>query len=632
MAIDEDMRKKLAGHVGASIAGAGGWENLPLPERVRQTFERGVTRAELDLGDAYGKKIMPGHVPDVQLLHTKQLGEEFGAKFSVHFPYQVELSSPSRFQQAEAAALIKQTVHYAAGVGAKMMVLHPTAVYEGAFADPYTGALQNVPMHMLCKDKKEFEEFCTIHKVREGSAVKQQLNYEWQNFFAAQSAVMQQQHAAAAPIFKQQFAQDATFIRPAMRIAELMKRGGGDFTTLKAAAEAEISKFANSPDPDISNIGRQALARFQQDPKRMIESYQRQVQSVKSKNEDPVEVLKKWNWGSWARATLCVGGSLNPDGTMAKTIKDNPSDDESLSEQERNFRDALARDRLTDLSGDADKVVKNLKDTFDMALSDSETIRIIKEKGLKLTLENLYGMNVETGWMQGAAFYTRPEHIAKAMAALREVAKKHGLSDENIGFTFDTEHATLGYGDPMKFVDELQKDGVKIDHAHVVGGSGASAAHIFSHKGLGSMDDEILRAHPGLLERLVDMGVPLTIEPGSGGIGDVEDALKTFATGGVPAEALMGREYPQGLEMQGYAQVDQGSLQERYDLNQGFVNKADMYSLQPSMGQPFRATFGSLLSPSLYSGGALHKEGQAAFWSSNQPLLYSSKSDKDQEQ
>ena len=629
MAVDEDQRKKFAGRLGASIAGAGGWENLPLPERVRQTFERGVTRAELDLGDAYGKKIMPGHVPEVQLKSTKKIGQEFGAEFSVHFPYQVELSSPSGFQQAEAAALIKQTVSYAAGVGAKMIVMHPTAVYQGAFADPYTGSLQNVPMHMLCRDKREFAEFCKIHNVREGSAVKKQLEYEWENFFAAQSAVMQQQHAAAAPIFKQQFAQDGTFLRPAAKIAELMARGTGDPTTLKAAAESEIAKFANSPDPDISAIGKQALARFQQNPQGMIENYKNQIRSLQSKNRNPAESLNKWNHGSWARATLCVGGSLNEDGTVAKTIKDNPQDEFALSEQEDNFRNALARNRITDLSADEDNVIRNLKETFDMALGDPETIRLVKEHGMKLTLENLYGMNVETGWMQGAAFYTRPEHIAKAITAVREVARKHGLSDENIGLTFDTEHATLGYGDPMKFIDELKRRGIKIDHAHIVGGSASGAAHVFSHKGLGSVEDEVLRAHPGLLERLVDMGVPMTIEPGSGGIRDIEDALHTFATGGVAPQALMGREYPDALAGLGYVQTDTAELQTRYDLHQGFVDKAGMYALQPSMAQPFKASFGSLLSPSLYSGGALHKDNTPAIWSSSQPLLYSSKTDKD---
>lgn len=634
MAEPEPIKKKEEGRGGtwgASIPAAGGWENLPLPERIRGTFDRGVTRAEIDLADAYQKGIMPGHIPDVQKRIGRQIGAEFGGKFSVHAPYQVEFSSPSSFQQAEAAEILKQTVKYAKDMQAKLITIHPTTVMGSGFQDPFTGALQAVPGYMLCKNKEEFDDYCRIHNIRPGTTIYQQVEQYWRMFFNSQSAVMTQQHAAAAPIFAAQFGSSGAWIDSRKKIAELEDRGIHDEAAMEANVEAVLTKFASSQNQQVRERAAGILAQFRHNPTGFVnmlkESVAEDRQDAAKKGTNVEKMYDEWKKDVWARATLCVGGSLNPDGTPASTMKES---EWQLSEQEKNFREALAGNRVIDIPQEEHRIIDNLKDTLERAFTDPEVVKLLKENKITLSFENLYGMNPETGWMNGFAYYTRPEHIVAAVRAAREVARKYGIPEDRIGTTFDTEHAAIGYGDPSKFIDELQKQGIKITHAHVVGGSASGSAPIFGHKGIGSAEDEILRKHPDLLKKLVESGVPMTLEPGMGGIKDVEAGLETMMTG-TPTEAMLAANYaPEQVRQLGYT-GEPSYYAAAYNQYQGFANKAGFYSFGAHVAEPFRTTFGPVASPTLYSGGIAHRDQPSLIWPSQQPISYRSRQQADED-
>lgn len=611
---------------GASIPAAGGWENLPLPERIRGTFDRGVTRAEIDLADAYQKGIMPGHIPDVQKRIGRQIGAEFGGKFSVHAPYQVEFSSPSSFQQAEAAEILKQTIKYSKDMQAKLITIHPTTVMGSGFQDPFTGALQAVPGYMLCKNKKEFDDYCRIHNIREGTTIYQQVAQYWRMFFNSQSAVMTQQHAAAAPIFAREFGQYGSFYDSVKTVAELEAKGITDNTTLMANVEAVLTRYvSNQQVSGVSQGASQVFEDFRRNPERFLETLHRNIEALRQRGEDPIEGASKIKHQVWAEATLCVGGEVNEDGTYAR-----PIEIDGMSEQNRNFREALAGNRVIDLPNEEHRIIDNLKSTLEMAFKDPEVVKLLKENKITLSFENLYGMNPETGWMNGFAYYTRPEHIVAAVRAAREVARKYGIPEDRIGTTFDTEHAAIGYGDPSKFIDELQRQGIKITHAHVVGGSASGSAPIFGHKGIGSMEDEILRKHPDLLKKLVESGVPMTLEPGMGGIKDIEAGLETMMTG-TPTEAMLAANYaPEQVRQLGYT-GEPSYYAAAYQLYQGFANKAGFYSFGPHVQEPFRTTFGPIASPTLYSGGIAHRDQPSLIWPSQQPISYRSRQPVDED-
>ncbi len=626
----QPIKKKEEGRGGtwgASIPAAGGWENLPLPERIRGTFDRGVTRAEIDLADAYQKGIMPGHIPDVQKRIGRQIGAEFGGKFSVHAPYQIEFSSPSSFQQAEAAEILKQTVKYAKDMQAKLITIHPTTVMGSGFQDPFTGALQAVPGYMLCKNKKEFDDYCRIHNIREGTTIYTQVEQYWNMFFYSQSAVMTQQHAAAAPIFARDFGAQGAEYDSIKAVAELDARGITDKTTMMANVEAVLTRYmSNRQVPGVADGAMQVYNNFKSDPERFLNELVGTIRSWKSKGGDPVKISTDAKRHYWAEATLCVGGQLNEDGTYASPVRK----EDGMAEKEINFREALAGNRVIDLPNEEHRIIDNLKSTLEMAFKDEELVKLLKENKITLSFENLYGMNPETGWMNGFAYYTRPEHIVAAVRAAREVARAHGIPEDRIGTTFDTEHAAIGYGDPSKFIDELQRQGIKITHAHVVGGSASGSAPIFGHKGLGSMEDEILRKHPDLLKKLVESGVPMTLEPGMGGIKDIEQGLETMMTG-TPTEAMLAANYaPEQVRQLGYT-GEPSYYAAAYQLYQGFANKAGFYSFGPHVQEPFRTTFGPVASPTLYSGGIAHRDQPSLIWPSQQPISYRSRQPVDED-
>ncbi len=630
-----DDEKKKVGMIGASIPTGGGWENLPVSERIRQTFERGVTRAELDLADAFGKGIKPGAIPDIQKRRTREIGDEFGAQFSVHAPYQVEFSSPSPFQQAEAAEILKQSIKYAKDMGAHIITVHPTSVMGGGFRDPFTGQLQTIPGHFICKNKDEFDEWCHEHGIEKKTTQYNHLKLQWDNFFRAQSTLYTQQQAAARPIFMKDYGQTLGFWNLARDHLEWKKKGYSK-SEMKPIIEAKLLDVINSPGAaiEIKNEVKRKLDEFNSNPDDFIDNLERENQFrlgwIKKEKQKPDATMEDVNKlydrisnNSWQQATICVGGRMNRNGTWTHV---------GSQDSQSNFRAALAQERVIDLKAEEPNVINNLKTTLEMAFKDPKVREMIKKGKIKVSLENLYGINGKTGWLNGFAYYTRPEHLKKALAAAKEAAKKYGVSEDAIGFTFDTEHAAIAHNQtPTEFLDKMKEAGIKITNAHLVGGSPATGVGVFGHKGFGSWEDEIMRKNPELLKKIQETGAPITIEPGSGGIKDVEDALETLRTG-APMEALMAADQAESLHKLGYTAVQQnpGYFQPTADMYSAMVNKGGFYSFGPSVQQPFKSTFGSFASPSLYGGGILHRDTPTNIWGASQPLLYSTKAGEEE--
>ena len=676
------------GKRGTSLPTGGGWENLPMGERLRQTFERGLTRVELDLADAYNKKILPGQIPEAQKRITKQIAAEFGAQFSVHAPYQVDVSSQSWGQRIEAAEVMRQSIKYAKEMGAKYVTFHPTANLSGAsFLDPFTWQATPVQAHLMMRDKTEFTNWCTRNGISKDSPIYEKLQTEAGIMYNAQSMQFTQHYAASAPMYAQEFGATGARTDALKRAIELLNKGEGNDEKIRQETIAAANSYITSAN---DNVRRGASAFFQQLASK--EEFERFIANAKelAKSRDVEETLKDLERGKeskWQFATMATGGRINKDGStidskfeydgmgdpnrdlfMAsesqfggdkkawEAYKDNFKSSGSGQDAARrmNFAIAMTLNRQIDLTGvssapDATKAteawVNNLKETFDDVFRNKEVQENLTKHGIVLSAENLWGVNPEAGVLDAAGYFNKAEHMVKAVEALREVAKKHGIPEEHIKMTFDTEHAAIGsQTDPTKFLKELKESGKEgmVGHVHLVGGG--STASIFGHKGFGSIEDDVARKNPELLQKLVEMGVPLTFEPGSGGIKDVEGGIETLLLGapldtlqaanmlgkGAPEEELirtMGTlGYQKGAPTLAYGggQRGGGYFASFAAQNDSMIEKS-MYSFGPSVPQHWRPSYSALASPSLYQGGISHQMPGSNIWGGSQPLTYSMK-------
>ncbi len=640
-------KKQFIGMRGASLPTGGGWENLPMTERLRQTFERGLTRVELDLADAYNKKIVPGNIPEAQKRISKQIAAEFGAKFSVHAPYQVDPSSMSWAQRTEASEVLRQSIKYAKDMGAKFVTIHPTANLSGAaFQDPFTWQANPVPAHFMVRNKQEFDTWCSNHNIKQDSPVYEKLKQEAGVMYNAQTMQYTQHYASSAPLYARDFGSKAVSNEINKVFFELRSKGVSDDATIRQNLALAVSGYLGSRNVNVSEAAHQAWNAF-------LANYNDRIKDLNARyaqvpDSDRPEYVKHYNEQkekAWQLATMASGGRINKDGTTIEQNfeydgrKDKSKDlfygefDPLGGKQRFNFAQAMTLNRQIDLGSEEEstkKFVSNLQETFQDLLKNPDVQRDLREGNIKLSLENLWGVNPERGITEAAGYFNKAEHMAQAVRALREVATANGLDPKCITMTFDTEHAAIGnQTNPQEFVDTLKKKfpDTEIGHVHLVGGG--STGSIFGHKGFGSVEDDIARKHPELLKKLVEMGAPITMEPGSGGIKDVEAGLETLLLG-APMEALQAAGFDKNsLPALGYASAPSpaypsgpsyfGALAAQ---NEAMVTKS-LYSFGPSLRQPFQATYGPFASPSLYQGGISHQAPGMSLWPTGQPLLYS---------
>lgn len=236
-----------------------------------------------------------------------------------------------------------------------------------------------------------------------------------------------------------------------------------------------------------------------------------------------------------------------------------------------------------------DPLIDNVKETFAVLFHDEKAKELLNKGEMKLCIENIFGPNFRTGATGGYPMGWSPEQMEKIINAIKEVAKEEGVDPNAIGMTFDTQHALVGPGEALGtssdldwWFDELKKRGLKIDHAHLVGGHKGSH-DTWGHVGLGDMIDEVMREHPDVVDRLAEAGC-LNFEAGPRGIPDLETSIETVLHGGTPPLAMAAEAgFTGGAEILGYSQKPGSFYEGAYNTNRASVTRGQFYAFSNPM-------------------------------------------------
>ncbi len=602
-------------------------------EQLRQTFERGVVSAEIDLGGTLNKQAAgglqaraafgPRSVWESAIRKAKEIAAAYGGKFTVHAPAgELNPAGTMEIERTRSAQLLKQTLEYAAKVNSPVVVVHPLGSMGYGFLNPIIGSFQGVDNPFkIAKDEKELEKMMDMFNIKD-QLLREQIKKEWENWVHTLPHAIAQQAGALTLETRRAF-EEALFWRT---LGKLWKESGGN-----------VEEFA-----------RKALQKLGDD-RRVVEIL-RNIQN----NRDLQKHLEWWggNEGEkrfkflWARANLASPDPIRDDGRPAigedaekvrkdawKVLMENveriaPGVDTVFREEIRDPKTGKIIGVKRKKMKVEDALIEYVKDTFRRLLSDPDVKRLLQQKKITIALENLFPAHPEKGYMQGfAAFYT-PEQMAKLIKELKAIAKAQGIPEDRIGLTFDVGHAAAAAHvtgmKPSEFIDKLKKLGVKITHAHIVGGPGYG----HQHEAWGDFMDEVHKMDPKVVEKLAEAGV-INIEGAD--INDIETTLNALWDQGAPVEAILAiaaapdRALPT-LRAMGYAEVPSywSDLARTY-ASTGFV-RYGFYSFQaPALGMPGVSYFGSYFAPAMYGGGYGFGQRPSTFWSSSQPLLYSSK-------
>lgn len=630
--------------------------------QLRNTFERGVVSAEIDISSLWNEKMgMHGarSVGRAEKDRVKHIIAEHGGMATIHAPLGFDFSASMSLSQRKGAQALKETIEYAKEVGAESSItVHPSMLMGASFIDPATGTEQTLPKsYYLCNSVKELDDYIKKHNIKD-NLVKKQIEAEWRNFAVAQAAQFQQQNASFAPQTLREFAQNATTGRGMTQfIHELEKKGLGEeaIATTVERRLAQLTEYGASD--QITEAAKQALARYNSDPRGFVKLhkdwYEKQINELKKQGHDPTKFeqgLKEFVDSKWASAAAAVGGDLTREGfeasnilgggpgadkqLMQEVMKTNNLDEETLNTLSPTgalFVRALSGQRRGDMSEDAEKRVRdNFLETMDMFLKDKQVQDMLKDGKTKLNLENLWGSNPEHGMFEGIPYFNDPVKMAEVVKELKKRARENGLSEDIFGVTFDTQHALAsGVRDektgkllkPSEWLDRLKAEGVDVDHVHLVGGSEDSKGHV----AFGDWNDQLAKTDPELWNKLAETGV-INIEGGKG-LADVEKTLEAMWNEGVPLEAMAASAHvPEEVAALGYQASAASFYGEQARMYGAMTTKGGLYSFGPSLSEPGLSQFGSSLAPGLYSGGAMHRDisQMSRTYMSAQPLLYSS--------
>ncbi|HDR53210.1 MAG TPA: sugar phosphate isomerase/epimerase [archaeon] len=644
-------RKKPA--VGATVAPPD--QNADFLTQIQNTFERGVVSAEVDLSGLYGKedqgggsvKTLWGEASRIttgpagvhnQLIHRmKEMASSFGGRFTTHAPLQTDPANITRIGRSEAAHSLKNSLEYTKKLGANVMTIHPIGRMGYYFIDPFVGSSQGVPNpFMLAADKDELNGLFKKFNVRD-PLLKKELEKSWENWVQVLPTHFAQQFGAQS--------------------VELMNLLAGDI------AQKELTRFANqNKTPEaISDFVKGAIGRYdprvaekikevaeglivQKDvmsPPQISEAYLANMNRVVNS-----EQFKHRLDELWAQANLATLAPIAKDGKpeseseirkaawkwyMKDKVKIDMAYKEKLlqtatGERRRNIQDWMPAVRMGPFE-DAERVIMtSVVSTFKLLLSDPEVKKTLQQKNLKLAIENLFPAAPDKGYMAGFSYFYKPEHMAKLIKELKSVAKANGVPEDRITMTFDVGHAAASGIKPTKFLEDLKKHGIKPGHVHLVGGPGYGEGHI----AWGDWLDEVSRMDPGVMAKLVDMGV-VNIEGGAG-LYDAEVTLNAMWNEGVPLEALMaiaGGPTPtmSDLKYTGFKAPPYWAQAAQQFRGTGLAQRAFYSFSAETAGAPMQTAFGSYSMPGFTGGGYLHGPPRTpAIWGGAQPLLYSGKS------
>ncbi len=666
------FKKGKRGIFGATVAPSN--QQADFFAQLRNTFQRGVVSAEIDITSAWNEKAgMTGarSIGQPKRDQTRRIIEEHGGQASLHAPLQFDFSSSMSLSQRRGAQALKETIEYADDVKAKSITLHPSMLMGAAYIDPATSQEGNVgKSYLLCQNLNELEGYLNRHKVRD-PLVKEQIKAEWKNFAGAQAAAFQQKNASFAPQKLRDFAADASQgAGMEVFVSDLKKQGMSD----RAIAERVNTRLARmrrfGAEREVQDTADKVLRRFEQDKIGFVKKRLKRIEDNKNhlkKNRPDVykeiveehgsyeDYLKYLAEREWAGASAAYGGDITREGFKASAVLRGHFEDEhkglreevmrnnrladggkldedtliELGPQGALFVQSLSLQRRGDINEKTERRVRdNFMKTMRMLLDDKAVQNKLKSGKIQLNLENMWGSHPDHGMFEGVPFFNDPDNMAEVILELREEAKKRGLPEEVIGITFDTQHAMAsGVFDeegnrlkPSEWIDRLKKKGVDIDHAHLVGGSDDSKGHA----AFGAWDDELARKDPKLFAKLAEAGA-INIE-GSKGLADVEKAIETMWNEGVPLEAMAAAAHApaevENLLYQG-APSFYGEMAQMYGE---ITTKGGLYSFGPSLQQPGLTQFGAELAPGMYGGGIMHRDisQMSRTYMSAQPMLYSS--------
>lgn len=667
-----DKAPKRKPTLGATVAPP--TEKADFLSQLQNTFERGVVSAEVDIGGLLNEKggggsvvtmfgeaerisTGPAGAHDSLIKKMKTIANTFGGKFTTHAPMQANPSDIMPVGQAKAAQLLKESVDYTQKLGGSVITVHPIGQMEYYFTDPFIGTKMpvNNPFY-LAANKKELEELFNKFNVNDG-LLREQITKEWKNWVNVLPTVFAERYGALAAQEIGVFADNAAKWKLG-EIAKTTKNNPREFLEkseayLNSGLDPTVARSVDTVRGEIIALmnGDSNRARlFLETLERGVDFHEKQAKSL------------------WPKIAMASTEPFNKDGTIPKLKKSpevsrilekyqnrqklTPIEADKLNRAFRAAREDIRVDawgelvdpkkggtRFGPFNDSQEQIMNSIKTTFKMMLKGikndkkSGAYKALKNGKLKIGLENLFPTRPEKGYMQGFAYFYKPEHMAELIKELRNIAtsKEIGLPKEAITMTFDVGHAAASKYKPSDFLDALKKKGIQPGHVHMVGGSGYGHGHI----AWGDWLDEVSKMDPGIVEKLMDVGV-INIEGGAG-LHDVDVTLNALWDRGVPVEAMMamaGNPDQFTADNVRYSGFDPAGIpyMERQLRDMGYqgtqMPQRAFYSFQnEAIGAPMRSAFGSYTAPALFGGGYTMGPGRtSAIWSSSQPMLYSSKS------
>ncbi|MBR9680772.1 MAG: hypothetical protein GOU98_03020 [Candidatus Altiarchaeota archaeon] len=664
-----DKKPKRKPTLGASVAPP--TEKADFLTQLQNTFERGVVSAEVDIGGLINEKggggsvvtmfgeaerisTGPAGVHDSLIKKMKTIADTFGGKFTTHAPMQANPSDLMPVGRAKAAQLLKESLEYTQKLGGSVMTVHPIGQMEYYFTDPFIG--QKMPVNnpfYLAKDKDELKGLFKKFNVND-TLLKEQLTKEWENWVGVLPTVFAERYGAIAAQDINAFSTSAA----RWKLGELAKKNRNGVQSFLRDASDHINSGLGA------GVKAEAMKAVEEIVNASADKQQQLVNTLSRYAGDHEKQAK----GLWSKVAMVSLEAIKKDGSRADISPESRRliqrkggwDNLTANEQNRiNDENRAAHEKVRleawgNLMGgeqgkarfgpfdkSEEQIMDSIKDTFRMILKGvkadkGDVLKALKNKKLKIGLENLFPARPEKGYMQGFAYFYEPEHMIKLIKELQAVAtsKEIGLPKDIFTLTFDVGHAAAsskGKRTPSQFLKKLKEGGINPEHVHIVGGSGYGHGHI----AWGDWLDEVSKMDPGIIAKLQDSGV-INIEGGAG-LHDVDVTLNALWDKGVPVEAMMAMAgnpdafTPSLAEYSGFDAAGikymKGALESMGYQGSGMPGRA-FYSFQnETIGEPMQGAFGGYTAPALFGGGYTIGPGRtSAIWASSQPLLYSSKS------
>lgn len=593
----EVKKQVLSAAVPISIQEGG--RALSLPERIRRTFEMGVNNAELSIMFIAREAQKPTEslreIPKWLWKMDKEIADEFGGKITVHAPEDISIESPSSRSQTMAADMIKHSLEVADVMKSGTVTVHATGTQGWALTNPISGTVEQLPAHVSMPEPL-------------WRKVKQDL--------------LDQGHQTVADRLQndRQLSRNSHLLqwRQAMWMQKDEQRVQEKFRETDWQAYNTVNNSALSRD-EMKNRLEEIQNEIQRTNPRILEHIvdnarrNAKIENFVFTNPDDIRKLNEWeaetlkkdaptknlkdfkrdNLNEARRGLALVDDTIpfeKARETFFETWKfDLDEETKTKIEKAMDSPEGIKNLDAKDMEKMFDPLIDNIKDTFTLLFQDKAAVELLNKGETKLCIENIYGPNFATGATGGYPMGWSPEHMKKIIDAIREVAKKNNVDPNAIGMTFDTQHAIVGPGEALggttdlnDWFNKFKEMGLKIDHAHLVGGHKGSH-DTWGHVGLGDVVDEVMREHPDVIERLAEAGA-INFEPGQGGVADIEKSLETVLHGGTPAMAMAAEGGAEGgAAMMGYNKKEGSFYAGQYNTHRASVVRGQFYSFSNPM-------------------------------------------------